>query len=191
MSSILSSKWVAWEHRAKASEDVSWTDQFLRVCEFDTVENFWVYATHYPPPSTLFRGSSPGKPPPKILRRGRESRVLGIMLLKNSVPPETRAKDSMGERLTGGRLIGDVSTSFDGLKNKSDRLWETLCLIAIGSILPDDLVNGVWICNRTKWEDVSIKLRLEIWLSPRGVEESDSVLKILAEHLPTIDFSKR
>ena len=185
----LSRRWAAWEHRSKADEDESWSDQFLRLCEMDTVETFWAFAMQYPKPSTLFRGIVPGKAPPKIFRKGRESRVLGIMLLQCPIPPETRATNPTGEVYTTGRLIGDVSVGFDELEEKWDEVWERLCLLAIGDGIPSTLVNGVWMCNRTKWGEPFIKLRFEVWLSRR--EEAAEVQRCLKLYLCEVPFLLR
>lgn len=160
----LPAKWTLWEHRAKSPEDKRWMDQFYQVATVDTVEKFWTLWGHYPKPSTLFGGDGPGDPPPLIARGDRTSRVLGLVYLKDPIPPETRATRDDGAPWTGLRSILDVETSFDALVSW-DGIWETLVLTSLAK--ESDALNGVWFANRTRKSFLpgTIKLRMELWWS--------------------------
>ncbi len=168
----LHQRWCFWEHRSKDFEnDKSWMDQFLKICEVNTVEMFWQFWMSYSKPSVLFRGSCPGDHPPKILREGRSSRVLGVAALRSPVPPETKAlNEESGEPWTGRRFVSDQEVAFEDLE-KWDQIWEVMCLLVLGETVSSDLVNGVWIGNRTKRGSPSIKLRIEIWSNHGASEE--------------------
>jgi len=168
MKSLLKTKWTLWEHRSKSPDDERWMDQFYDVAVVDTVEKLWLLLGHYPAPSSLFAGHKSGDPPPLLKRGERVSRVLGLCLFKDPVPPETRAVDSEGMAWTGLRSILDIDTSFEALP-KYDKVWQRLLLTLVGEeYVASDKVNGIWLANRTRKNSVtsstsSIRLRIELW----------------------------
>ena len=44
----LQTGWSLWEHRENT--DGSWSANFHKLCDFDTVEDFWKYWNHIPKP---------------------------------------------------------------------------------------------------------------------------------------------
>lgn len=164
----LEREWTWWEHRAKSFHDKNWLDQFLNVANFSTAEMFWAIWNHYPKPSILFAGKSPGDPPNYIERGDRTSRVLGILCFRTPVPPESRAKRSDGIRWTGDRSTVNVNV-LHGELEKIDNLWENFCLLTIGeSVISGDILSGVWIANRTSrssstYNPKIVNVRFEIW----------------------------
>lgn len=165
--------WVVWEHRAKDPErDVKWKDQFYRVTQgttLDTVTKFWQYDHYYPKPSTMFCADPTTKKPPALLREGRESAVLGMLMFRDGVPPETRAKGDDGAPLTAHRFIAEIQSKESDMKRLWDRAWTTLRLLAVGETLHKNAINGVWVANRTRFDSGCVKLRFEVWFG-QGVD---------------------
>lgn len=175
----LNTKWTLWEHRSKDSDDDSWMDQFYPVATVDTVEKLWLLWGHYPKPSTLFAGSKPDDSPPLLKRDGRTSRVLGLCVFKDPIPPETRAKDDAGVAFTGLRSILEIDTNHGGLKSYDD-VWTNLVLTLLGEeVVSSSDLNGVWLANRTRkgFLTTSIRLRLELWWASHLDEAQVDALK--------------
>jgi len=176
----LKQKWVVWEHRQKHPDDKGWMDQFCQVAPLETAEAFWQFFTHYPKPSTLFRGVAEGFLPPAIKRGFRTSRVLGILMMKDPVPPETKAKREDGSPWTGERYLMDARMTFDELP-LWDTAFETMLLGCIGETVSSDAINGVWLANRTK-EPTAFHLRIEVWCDAKASrEEIDEAIKTLED----------
>jgi len=176
----LPQKWAVWEHRQRHPDDKVWMDQFYKLAPLCTAEDYWAYATHYPKPSTLFRGPVEGLLPPAIKRGFRTSRVLGIILMKDPVTPETKARKEDGTKWTGDRYIMNVECAFQEV-SLWDTVMEILMLACIGGTVSSDVINGVWVANRTKVDSAKICLRVEVWFdtaaSADQVERSVGVLE--------------
>lgn len=176
----LKQKWWMWEHRQKHPDDKEWMDQFYKVAPLETAQSFWEFSTHYPKPSTLFRGVAEGFLPPAIKRGFRTSRVLGILMMKDPVPPETKATREDGTPWTGERYLMDARMTFDELP-LWDTAFETMLLGCIGETVSSDVVNGVWLANRTK-DPASFHLRIEVWCDAKASRDDiDSAIKTLED----------
>ena len=53
---ILENTWCFWEHRSSDKKTMNkqyWANLQKKLCDFNTVEDFWQYFSHIPPPSEV------------------------------------------------------------------------------------------------------------------------------------------
>jgi translation initiation factor 4E len=120
---------------------------YHKLCEFQSVENFWRYYEALPRPSTFF-GNQDRR---RLKLGGRDLEGLGIFL--HDVCPEWE-KNSGRHCEIGG--IVDLQVL--------DAMWETLCLAIVGENVMDSMsVIGARVVDKAKAKKPLY--RLEVWVS--------------------------
>ena len=141
-----------------------------------TVEDFWRYFEHIPPPSEVFSFMDSSS---KVIRPKVNGRVLEALgLFKTGPRPEW--EDPLN--LKGGHWECRKDISLAVL----DDIWKDVCLALIGEQLERgrDIV-GFRVVDKSKSKKV--EYRLEVWISTTYKDVVDEVLGNLSSILKTYD----
>lgn len=153
---------------------------YEKLGDVSTVEQFWRFFEHIPPPSHVFATMNASR----VYRPKVDGRVLeAIGLFKTGPRPEW--EDPLN--LKGGHLECRKQIPLPVL----DQLWRDLCLALVGEQLEQgrDIV-GARVVDKSKTRKV--EYRLEVWLCTTHQDVVDEVLgnlrTLLGEHDPHLDF---
>jgi translation initiation factor 4E len=164
-------EWVLWEHKAAgvSKNPNQWKDNMLALCSFTTVEEFWRYMDHLPPPSAVFFDGESRK---KVGPEGKT--VEEYSLFKKGIEPEwgDPANVHGGEWFCRQFFDGDVL----------DLYWQNLVMALVGETMDNDddgdnnalheVVNGCRVVDKSR---VYPMFKLEVWLSSRDPAVRDAV----------------
>jgi translation initiation factor 4E len=147
--------WVLWEHKAagQVNKSSNWKENMTALCEYDTVENFWVYFNHLPKPSEVFFDGE--------CRKKVGDRVIEeYSLFKKGIEPEWGEPDN----ILGGEWFCRQYFEPEHL----DIYWQNLVMGVIGETIEDekdrDHINGVRVLDKSRNYPT---YKLEIWMNTR------------------------
>lgn len=145
----LQNAWTWWEHR-RGGGGQEYGTNMKRIGEFSTVEGFWRFYNHLPPPSHLFGGEEMSG----VKRSDHDREIEGISLFKRGVRPEWEDPKNM--------YGGEFSLKRAMTMAQLDQFWEDLVLGAIGETVdPTDVMCGVRVVDRSQKGKPTY--RFEVW----------------------------
>lgn len=133
------------------------------LAHFNTVEDFWRYYSHIPPPSQVFFDG-------ECRKRVGGKTIEEFSLFKKGIEPEWG--DPMNA--TGGEFFCRQYFDADVL----DLFWENLVMAVVGETLEDavnaekDVVNGIRVVDKSRNFPM---FKLEIWLAARDEATKEKV----------------
>ena len=160
----MNAEWVLWEHKSSGSKNPNqWKENMSELAHFSTVEDFWRYYSHIPPPSQVFFDGESRK------RVGGKT-IEEFSLFKKGIEPE------WGDPLNaqGGEWF--CRQYFDG--DVLDLYWQNLVLAVVGETLEDsvnagkDVVNGIRVVDKSRNYPT---YKLEIWLNARDDATKEAI----------------
>jgi len=160
---FLESEWVMWEHRAPDKNSKSYEDNMAKLCEFATVEDFWLLWNNIPKPSQIFYDG-------RTRKRFKERTVESFSLFKKNIKPEW--EDPMNR--TGGEWFCRKMFPMPQL----DGFWQDLVLGMIGETIdPADDICGARVVDKST--NGRQMYRLELWMK----KKDDGTAKELLERM--------
>ena len=151
--------WAIWEARCPEKKNLSeeeWANLQQQLCEFDTVEGFWRYFHHIPPPSEVFYD---GRAKKRVGSPPNERTIEAFSLFKKGVRP---AWEDPANKL-GGEWFLRKSLRADEV----DEYWRNLVLGLVGETIegdPGDMITGARVVDKSNGRGQAPTFRLELWL---------------------------
>lgn len=149
----LQNTWSVWEHKKSGSGSVTGAHQYgsnmAKLCTFNTVEGFWRFMNHTPPPSDMFTTE-------QGTRKFGDREIEGISLFKSHIRPEWEDPMNMHG--------GEFSVRKIMQTTQLDQWWEDILLGTIGETIdPENVITGVRIVDKCSKQ--RMVYRLEVWFS--------------------------
>tara|TARA_B100000902_G_scaffold324862_1_gene319230 strand:- start:550 stop:1101 length:552 start_codon:yes stop_codon:yes gene_type:complete len=164
--------WVIWEHRNDCN---NYEDNLSKVCEFNTVEDFWKYWIYLPKPLAFFYTNKNNR----LLISDRS--VVSYSIFKKGIKPKW--EDPLASK--GGEWRIRRFKSIDEL----DYLWEEITLLTIGNNFkhhPNIL--GIRVVDSSQSGSNKVMYNIEIWFDSMKI--SDNIKNDISEHINDIDITK-
>eukprot|EP01041_Mallomonas_annulata_P006709 gene6709-13597_t len=163
MSHQLKTSWTVWHH-SKLVKDQHWGSSMNKVCDFSTLEEFWIKSAQCFNPSAYFAAA----------HAFEVDGINAISVFKEGIRPEWEDPAN----LFGAELV--CRTSLDpGLL---DLYWEIIVLALIGeSIDSNDSVCGCRLVDKTNKGNIMFKI--EIWLRTQDLDAADNIKKRILKSL--------
>jgi hypothetical protein len=140
----LNSPWSIWEHRENTGG--GWDANMFKLCDFESVGEFWGYWNSIPKPSEIFFDGNSNK-------RFVDRKVSSFSIFKKGIKPEW--EDEGNKR--GGEWFCRKRMDPAAL----DELWLHLVLGMIGETIDaGDEITGVRVVDKSKRD---IIYRIELW----------------------------
>ena len=165
-------KWFIWEHR---NDGETYADNLKCVCNFDTVEDFWLYWKYLPQPVEFF--FAPKQPRRLISNRS----VVSYSIFRENIKPEW--EDPVASR--GGEW------RIRRFKNLDDvnAIWEEIALLVLGSSLKrSENIIGIRVVDSSHPTTNKAMYNVEIWFDNMAYAEDIKVS--IGENIPDLDVSK-
>jgi len=169
--------WCIWEQRSadkRNMTDQEWKDLQKKLCEFSTVEDFWRYFYHLPPPSDVFYD---GRNKKRVGSPPNDRTIESFSLFKKNVAPEW--EDPANK--TGGEWV--MRKSFRA--EEIDEYWRNIVYGIVGETIEDpavgDMITGARVVDKSNGKGHQPTYRLELWLRTKDAKLSEGLKRRLLD----------
>ena len=160
--------WAFWEHRIsekKTMTKAEWANLQKKLFTFNSVEEFWKYYSHIPPPSEVFYD---GKARKRVGVPPGDRIIESFSLFKDGIAPEWEDSANIGG--------GEWNLRKSGRGNEEDMIdewWQNLVLGLIGEMIDeDDQVCGARVADKSGGKGAYPLFRVELWLRTTDEEKA-------------------
>lgn len=182
----LEHKWTFWEQKKAEKKTMSkkeWGELQRKLFTFDTVEEFWKYFAHVPPPTNVFYD---GKAAKRVGKAGEERVIESFSLFKEGIAPEW--EDSAN--ISGGEWNLRTNRS---MVAGIDDWWQNLVLGLVGhTIAEKDEICGARIVDKSGNKGSNQVFRIELWLrtkDPKMIKAiRDKMIDVMTDGKPPRGF---